>query len=163
MGKAFYKGGFEPRMTKKEASLILSLRYVVFNRQFYTFTRGIGSVANCVSQRAIHHQGQSPQGPPHAHAAQPPRPRRQPVSRDQSQRGKGAAGQNYLTKRLGRMKKTATKRIQTAASHHTAPRFAAPPWKVMGREREKEPGWPCVYVLYDNSFSIAMALGGRAG
>ncbi|KAI8634734.1 mitochondrial chaperone [Xylariaceae sp. FL1651] len=25
MGKAFYKGGFEPRMTKKEASLILSL------------------------------------------------------------------------------------------------------------------------------------------
>lgn len=28
MGKAFYKGGFEPKMTKKEASLILSLRYV---------------------------------------------------------------------------------------------------------------------------------------
>jgi DnaJ family protein C protein 19 len=27
MGKAFYKGGFEPRMTKKEASLILSLKY----------------------------------------------------------------------------------------------------------------------------------------
>lgn len=26
MGKAFYKGGFEPRMTKKEASLILSLK-----------------------------------------------------------------------------------------------------------------------------------------
>ncbi|KAI1500691.1 mitochondrial chaperone [Biscogniauxia marginata] len=25
LGKAFYKGGFEPRMTKKEASLILSL------------------------------------------------------------------------------------------------------------------------------------------
>ncbi|KAL6908872.1 mitochondrial import inner membrane translocase subunit TIM14 [Trichoderma evansii] len=25
MGKAFYKGGFEPKMTKKEASLILSL------------------------------------------------------------------------------------------------------------------------------------------
>ena len=28
MGKAFYKGGFEPRMNKKEASLILSLKYV---------------------------------------------------------------------------------------------------------------------------------------
>ena len=28
MGKAFYKGGFEPKMTKKEATLILSLRYV---------------------------------------------------------------------------------------------------------------------------------------
>ena len=28
LGKAFYKGGFEPRMTKREASLILSLRYV---------------------------------------------------------------------------------------------------------------------------------------
>lgn len=26
MGKAFYKGGFEPKMTKKEASLILSLK-----------------------------------------------------------------------------------------------------------------------------------------
>ncbi|KAG9257283.1 Heat shock protein DnaJ [Emericellopsis cladophorae] len=25
MGKAFYKGGFEPKMTRKEASLILSL------------------------------------------------------------------------------------------------------------------------------------------
>ncbi|KAG5921565.1 Mitochondrial import inner membrane translocase subunit tim14 [Claviceps purpurea] len=25
LGKAFYKGGFEPKMTKKEASLILSL------------------------------------------------------------------------------------------------------------------------------------------
>ncbi len=29
MGKAFYKGGFEPKMTKKEATLILSLKYVV--------------------------------------------------------------------------------------------------------------------------------------
>lgn len=29
MGKAFYKGGFEPKMTKKEASLILSLRYAL--------------------------------------------------------------------------------------------------------------------------------------
>jgi hypothetical protein len=28
MGKAFYKGGFEPKMTKKEATLILSLKYV---------------------------------------------------------------------------------------------------------------------------------------
>lgn len=29
MGKAFYKGGFEPKMTKKEATLILSLKYVL--------------------------------------------------------------------------------------------------------------------------------------
>lgn len=28
MGKAFYKGGFESKMTKKEATLILSLKYV---------------------------------------------------------------------------------------------------------------------------------------
>lgn len=28
MGKAFYKGGFEAKMTKKEATLILSLKYV---------------------------------------------------------------------------------------------------------------------------------------
>ncbi|KAJ4292326.1 mitochondrial import inner membrane translocase subunit TIM14 [Collariella sp. IMI 366227] len=27
LGKAFYKGGFEPRMNKREASLILSLKY----------------------------------------------------------------------------------------------------------------------------------------
>lgn len=26
MGQAFFKGGFEPRMSKKEASLILSLK-----------------------------------------------------------------------------------------------------------------------------------------
>jgi len=26
LGKAFYKGGFEPRMTKREAALILSLK-----------------------------------------------------------------------------------------------------------------------------------------
>lgn len=32
MGKAFYKGGFEPRMNKKEASLILSLKYVYRRR-----------------------------------------------------------------------------------------------------------------------------------
>ncbi|KAF4983220.1 hypothetical protein FZEAL_1323 [Fusarium zealandicum] len=29
MGKAFYKGGFEPKMNKKEASLILSLKLVL--------------------------------------------------------------------------------------------------------------------------------------
>lgn len=29
MGKAFYKGGFESKMNKKEASLILSLKYVL--------------------------------------------------------------------------------------------------------------------------------------
>lgn len=28
LGKAFYKGGFEPKMNKREASLILQLRYV---------------------------------------------------------------------------------------------------------------------------------------
>jgi len=35
LGKAFYKGGFEPRMNKREASLILSLRYVtlIFSTQ----------------------------------------------------------------------------------------------------------------------------------
>jgi hypothetical protein len=31
MGKAFYKGGFEPKMNKKEATLILSLKYVFVN------------------------------------------------------------------------------------------------------------------------------------
>ena len=28
LGKAFYKGGFEPRMNKREAALILSLQFV---------------------------------------------------------------------------------------------------------------------------------------
>ncbi len=27
MGKAFYKGGFEPKMNRREAALILQLRY----------------------------------------------------------------------------------------------------------------------------------------
>jgi hypothetical protein len=31
MGKAFYKGGFESKMTKKEASLILSLKYALMH------------------------------------------------------------------------------------------------------------------------------------
>lgn len=31
MGKAFYKGGFEPKMNKREAALILSLKSVAMN------------------------------------------------------------------------------------------------------------------------------------
>ncbi len=27
LGKAYYKGGFEPRMNRREASLILQLKY----------------------------------------------------------------------------------------------------------------------------------------
>jgi len=38
LGKAYYKGGFEPKMTKKEASLILQLRHAstlcLFQTQF---------------------------------------------------------------------------------------------------------------------------------
>lgn len=30
MGQAFYKGGFEQKMTKKEATLVLSLKYEFF-------------------------------------------------------------------------------------------------------------------------------------
>ncbi|KAI2470436.1 mitochondrial chaperone [Annulohypoxylon bovei var. microspora] len=33
LGKAFYKGGFEPRMTKKEATLILSLNERALNKE----------------------------------------------------------------------------------------------------------------------------------
>lgn len=37
LGKAFYKGGFEPKMNKREASLILQLRYAtcVLARESY--------------------------------------------------------------------------------------------------------------------------------
>jgi hypothetical protein len=38
MGKAFYKGGFEQRMTKREASLILSLRFVRFRCRPFPFS-----------------------------------------------------------------------------------------------------------------------------
>jgi hypothetical protein len=34
LGKAFYKGGFEPRMNKREAALILQLRYGVVEDGF---------------------------------------------------------------------------------------------------------------------------------
>ncbi|GAQ07260.1 mitochondrial import inner membrane translocase subunit tim14 [Aspergillus lentulus] len=33
MGKAFYKGGFEPRMTRREASLILELPERTLNKE----------------------------------------------------------------------------------------------------------------------------------
>lgn len=33
VGKAFYKGGFEPNMNKREASLILELRYVLRHKR----------------------------------------------------------------------------------------------------------------------------------
>ncbi len=36
MGKTFYKGGFEPRMTKKEASLILCLKYALIFLVLYS-------------------------------------------------------------------------------------------------------------------------------
>lgn len=36
MGKAFYKGGFEPKMTKKEATLILSLKYAA--NHFFSYS-----------------------------------------------------------------------------------------------------------------------------
>jgi hypothetical protein len=29
LGKAYYKGGFEPKMNRREAALILQLKYVV--------------------------------------------------------------------------------------------------------------------------------------
>ncbi len=31
LGKAYYKGGFEPRMNRREAILILQLTYVLFH------------------------------------------------------------------------------------------------------------------------------------
>jgi len=34
LGKAFYKGGFEPKMNKREASLILQLRYATLHSCF---------------------------------------------------------------------------------------------------------------------------------
>ncbi|KAF4985115.1 hypothetical protein FDECE_16813 [Fusarium decemcellulare] len=49
MGKAFYKGGFEPKMTKKEASLILSLKYVLVN----TLSRRLNALTCPSSERSI--------------------------------------------------------------------------------------------------------------
>lgn len=119
LGKAFYKGGFEPRMNKREAALILSLKSVPNNtplllafsapsfssiQPFQPHIKG-RMLTHLGKQRVEHHQGQGPQGAPHAHAAQPPRPRRQPVPGDQGERGQGVFGEEFMimmfSRRLG--------------------------------------------------------------
>ena len=67
LGKAFYKGGFESRMTRREAALILQLKYVS--------GADAGSRADGV-QRAHDHAREDTQEPPVANAAEPPGPRR---------------------------------------------------------------------------------------
>lgn len=93
MGKAFYKGGFEPKMNSKEASLILSLKCVLAS------SHALPTRQLTASQRARPDPGEGPQGPPHAHAPEPPRSRRQPVPRDQGQRSERAAGEASLLMR----------------------------------------------------------------
>lgn len=87
-------------MNKREASLILSLKYVRgFPRapsircdrdQKKKMTRASLHMANNHGkQRVGRHQGEGPQGPPDAHAAEPPRPRGQPLPGYQGERGEG--------------------------------------------------------------------------
>jgi hypothetical protein len=85
LGRSYYKGGFEPKMTRREAALILEMPYV-------SPTRPPLWPAND-HQRTRHHQGTPAQEAPLAHAPQPPRSRRQPLPSHQSQRGQRVVGE----------------------------------------------------------------------
>jgi hypothetical protein len=41
LGKAFYKGGFEPKMNRREAALILQLRYASISTLVEFLTNGL--------------------------------------------------------------------------------------------------------------------------
>lgn len=68
MGQAFYKGGFEPRMNRKEATLILSLKWVPHLSQNNTRLR-LREDWLTGSQRARRHERKGPKSPPNADAA----------------------------------------------------------------------------------------------
>lgn len=65
-GKAFYKGGFEQRMNRREATLILQLSYAPPVLNLYM------PLGLTCRQRAQPQQGQHPQAPSRPHAHQPP-------------------------------------------------------------------------------------------
>ena len=91
LGQAFYKGGFEPRMNRREATLILSLKCVFRPRELEQLDGALTSL-----QRTSHHQRQAPEGAPNTYAAQPPRPRWESLPSDQGQRGKRVLGEGGL-------------------------------------------------------------------
>lgn len=53
LGKAFYKGGFEPRMNKREASLILSLKYVISKPNLAILETNCGNSERTVTKDKI--------------------------------------------------------------------------------------------------------------
>ncbi|KAK6585551.1 hypothetical protein PZA11_002278 [Diplocarpon coronariae] len=68
LGKAFYKGGFEPKMNKREASLILQLRYATPTPRTAEYYR-----TDSKYQRTPAHQRTNTQKPPDADDVEPPR------------------------------------------------------------------------------------------
>lgn len=88
MGKAFYKGGFEKTMNKREAALILECSYVLFDKIGLPYA----TCANTDFQRARSQQRDCPQEASPDDHAKPPRPRRQPLPGDEDQRGEDVFG-----------------------------------------------------------------------
>lgn len=90
LGRSYYKGGFEPKMTRREAALILELPY---DEPPYESDPSAYFGVLTTTQRKRHYQGTSAQEAPLSHAFEPPRSRRQPLPGHQSQRSKRTAGE----------------------------------------------------------------------
>ena len=51
LGKAFYKGGFEPRMNRREAALILQLKYGTKSTFYESLLTHVSTVTECSRRR----------------------------------------------------------------------------------------------------------------
>ena len=80
LGKAFYKGGFEPKMNRREASLILEIKYV------YRSPESQVDKANSVQREDVD-QGQDTEEASTVDAIEPSRSGRKSIPGNESQRG----------------------------------------------------------------------------
>jgi len=79
MGKAYYKGGFEAKMNRREAALILETSYGTPIVE--PFLKAIANISRSQGTRTI--QRDDSQEAPPAHDPQSPRSRRKPIPCDQ--------------------------------------------------------------------------------
>lgn len=95
LGRGYYKGGFEPKMTRREAALILEMPYVCHHISH------TGSQTN-VGQRTRHYKRTPTEEASVTHASEPPRSWRQPIPSDQSKRSERVIGEGSQVEAGGR-------------------------------------------------------------
>jgi hypothetical protein len=91
LGKTFYKGGFEPKMNRREAALILQLRYDplhAFWRRETILTDGL--------QRTSTHKRTHTKEPQNTYDVEPSRSGRKSILSNESQRGEGIPGKEWI-------------------------------------------------------------------